>query len=102
MNEMYQNINVNIFSVMPNHLHLIIEVKNDNGASRTPHPTNSVVSSYVGTLKRFVNKQIGKSIWQKGFYNHIIRNEEDYITKAQYIDNNPAKWQEDEYYQQQL
>lgn len=36
----------------------------------------------------------GKPIWQKGFYDHVIRDEQDYLTKAQYIDNNPAAWLE--------
>lgn len=98
MNEMYDNINVEKYIIMPNHLHLIIEIKNNNGASRTPHPTNTILSSFVGTLKRFTNRKAGKNLWQRSFYDHIIRDDEDYITKAQYIENNPAKWQEDEYY----
>ena len=68
------------------------------GAGGPPHPTNSLISSFVGTLKRFTNKKIGKNIWQTSFYDHIIRDEDDYITKAQYIENNPAKWTEDKYY----
>lgn len=98
MNEMYDSINVEKYIIMPNHLHLIIEIKNNNGASRTPHPTNTILSSFVGTLKRFTNRKAGKNLWQRSFYDHIIRDDEDYITKAQYIENNPAKWQEDEYY----
>ena len=99
MNKIYNNINVNKFVVMPNHLHLIIEINNGGGASGTPHPTNSLISSFVGTLKRFTNKKIGKNIWQVSFYDHIIRDEDDYLTKAEYIENNPAKWTEDKYYQ---
>lgn len=38
------------------------------------------------------------SLWQNKFYDHIIRDEGDYLTKAQYIENNPAKWIEDKYY----
>ncbi|MGN0540943.1 MAG: hypothetical protein ACI4IZ_04865, partial [Acutalibacteraceae bacterium] len=38
------------------------------------------------------------SLWQNKFYDHIIRDEDDYLTKAQYIENNPAKWIEDKYY----
>ena len=40
----------------------------------------------------------GKPLWQRGFYDHIIRNEADYLRIWQYIDTNPAKWEEDEYY----
>ena len=52
----------------------------------------------IGQLKRYVSKVCGFSIWQKGFYDHIIRGEEDYINKAEYIINNPLKWNEDELY----
>ncbi|MDE6658994.1 MAG: transposase [Eubacterium sp.] len=97
MDNFYDNINIYKFVVMPNHMHLLIEIKN-NGASKTPHPTNSTVSSFIGTLKRFTNKKCDTNLWQRGFYDHIIRDEEDYITKAQYIENNPAKWLEDKYY----
>ena len=40
---------------------------------------------------------IGK-LWQTSFHDHIIRDEHDYLTRWQYIDDNPAKWAEDEYY----
>ena len=49
-------------------------------------------------MKRYVSKQLGKSIWQKGFYDHIIRDEYDYQIKYQYIDENPEKWIDDELY----
>ena len=97
MNKIYNNVNVEKFIVMPNHLHLLIEITN-NGSSGTPTPTNSVVPSFVSTLKRFTNKKIGKKLWQRSFYDHIIRNEEDYLNVWEYINNNPAKWTEDKYY----
>ena len=78
MNKIYNNVNVEKFIVMPNHLHLLVEITN-NGSSRTPTPTNSVISSFISTLKRFSNKKIGENIWQRSYYNHIIRNEEDYL-----------------------
>ena len=40
---------------------------------------------------------MGSVLWQNKFYDHIIRDEDD-LTKAQYIENNPAKWIEDKYY----
>ena len=52
----------------------------------------------VAGMKRYVSKQLGKSIWQKGFYDHIIRDEYDYQIKYQYIDENPEKWIDDELY----
>ena len=82
---------------MPNHIHIILIVDN-NGTSKAPSPTNNVISHAVSTLKRFVNKEIGYNIFQRSFYDHVIRNEEDYLNVWNYIDTNPAKWQEDKYY----
>lgn len=41
----------------------------------------------------------GQKLWQTSFYDHVIRDEADYLTKWNYIAANPAKWAEDEYYQ---
>ena len=95
MNSIYNNINVEDFVVMPNHIHMLLVV---SGSSGTPTPTNSAVPSFISTFKRFCNKQIGCNIWQRSYYDHIIRDEEDYINHLRYIDDNPAKWLEDKYY----
>ena len=73
---------------MPNHIHLII-IKNKTGKS---------ISEDIRALKSVVSRAVGRPIWQKSFYDHIIRDEEDYLTKAEYIGNNPSKWIEDELY----
>ncbi len=49
-------------------------------------------------MKGFVSKQIGFSIWQKLFHDHIIRNEDEYRQIWNYIDTNPLKWHEDCFY----
>ena len=102
MNEIYDNINVNSYVIMPNHVHLLIVISNThtNGTSRAPSPTNSIIARYVSTLKRMTNKQCNADIWQRSYYDHIIRDDEDYIYHLQYIDENPRKWLigKDEYY----
>ncbi len=102
MNKRYSEIKIEKYVIMPNHIHLIVSVeKTDScGASGSPLPTNSLVSRHIGTLKRFCNKQIGGNIWQTGFYDHIIRDDDDYIYHLQYIDENPRKWLigKDKYY----
>lgn len=87
----YPNCVVNHYVIMPNHIHLIIAINNNSGRIISA-PT------VIGQFKRYVSKECGFSLWQKGFYDHIIRDDEDYMTKAEYIQNNPAKWLEDEYY----
>ena len=83
---------------MPDHIHLLISVNNalPYGQSGTPVPTNdnknSVVAKFVSTFKRYCNKEYGENIWQSRYYDHIIRNEQDYNEIWEYIENNPKKW----------
>ena len=80
---------------MPEHIHAIVILKGktnvDNGTSRAPSPTNNRLSHVVSTFKRFCNLEIGENIFQRGYYDHIIRDREDYETRKQYIYNNPIK-----------
>lgn len=79
MRDFYDDIKIDKYVVMPNHIHLLIKIiKSDNGPSGKPVPTNSKISNFVGTFKRFCNKQYGKNIWQYRSYDHIIRGEQDY------------------------
>ena len=58
-------------------------------------PTISII---VQQLKGVITKQIGQSVWQKLFHDHVIRSEADYLKIWEYIDNNPIKWEEDCFY----
>ena len=53
------------------------------------------LSNVIQQMKRITSKQAGISLWQKGFYDHVIRNDEDLATVRQYIRNNPLKWIQD-------
>lgn len=44
------------------------------------------------------NRTAGVQLWQRGYYDHIIRGQLDYDTIWQYIDENPAKWPHDQFY----
>ncbi|MDE6412795.1 MAG: hypothetical protein K2K42_02715 [Eubacterium sp.] len=85
------------YVIMPNHIHLIIVKENEqSGTMWSSCPTN--ISSNIRTFKTLITKEIGVSIWQSKFYDHIIRDEYDYMVHVQYIEENPAKWVEDKYY----
>lgn len=87
------------YVIMPNHIHLLIRVSNQNGTSRAPSPTaNALIPMYISTLKRFCNRDIGRNIWQRSFYDHIVRNEDDYLNICEYIETNPLKWDKDRFY----
>lgn len=51
-------------------------------------------------MKGTVSKLAGFSVWQKGFYDHVIRNDADYLETWAYIDGNPQKWCEDDLFAQ--
>lgn len=91
-------ISVEKYVIMPNHIHLILLVKNNIGTSKAPSPTNNIISHSISTLKRFVNRDVGENIFQRSFHDHIIRGENDYLKIWNYIDTNPQKWEEDYFY----
>ncbi len=91
----YNYVSIEKFVVMPNHIHLLLMI--DNGGRIISAPTKTV-STFVGQLKRSVSKTIGKSIWQKSFYDHVIRDRDDFLVKWKYIDENPLKWHLDKYF----
>jgi len=56
------------------------------------------IPQIVQQLKGIITKQCGRAIWQKSFYDHVIRDEQDYLDIWAYIENNPEKWVEDKMY----
>ncbi|MBE6530712.1 MAG: hypothetical protein E7679_01280 [Ruminococcaceae bacterium] len=98
-NEFYGNITIDQYVVMPNHIHIMLLLR-DNGSPRTSTPTRqtSAISHFVSTFKRFCNKEYGENIWQRGFYDHVIRNKQDYEEHIKYIHENPIRWHYDELY----
>ncbi|MEG0894888.1 MAG: transposase [Oscillospiraceae bacterium] len=106
INNTYSNINIEKYVIMPNHIHLLIQVcyvedmylSKKDGTSKTPSPTNAVIPSIISTLKRFSNKQVGFNMWQRSYHDHIIREKTDYEMILKYINENPYKWQQDCFY----
>jgi REP element-mobilizing transposase RayT len=87
-------LSVEKYVIMPDHIHLILYIDDIDlfGTSRTPSPTNFRIPKTISGFKRLCNKEIGKNIWQRSFHDHIIRDEKDYITRWDYIDNDPTLW----------
>ena len=89
---------VDKYVIMPNHIHIIFRIPpQGDGPMGTSAPTKSI-PMVVRFLKRDVTMACGFSVWQRGYHDHIIRNDTDYQRIWEYIDNNPAKWREDCYY----
>ena len=90
--ERIQGILVAKYVIMPNHIHLLVCIDQTNGTSGAPSPTNYAIPRMVSALKRLVNRQVGQNIFQRSYYDHVIRDEADYLEKWNYIDTNPARW----------
>ena len=57
-----------------------------------PTGRSSTLARFVGTFKRYCNKEYGRNIWQSRYYDHVIRNQRDYDEIWEYIEINPRKW----------
>ncbi|MCD6561161.1 MAG: hypothetical protein J7L16_05320 [Deltaproteobacteria bacterium] len=124
----FRNIQLHEFVIMPNHVHGIIEITTvgadsisalsisadsmsakDTGAEIDSAPTPAIPKivqsfkrhttiEYIKMVQLNIVPPFEKRIWQRNYYEHIIRNEKSYYQIAEYIRNNPLKWQEDKYY----
>jgi putative transposase len=147
LSERFEKFELDVFQIMPNHMHGIILLnefgvgstlavdlntndgngifENKNGGLKNEQPingqpqglpqrdgngtaTNATIGDMVGAYKSLVangcleiykskNKMMGK-LWQRNYYEHIIRNEQSYQNISNYIINNPVKWGEDKFY----
>jgi REP element-mobilizing transposase RayT len=118
--QMRQGVDLDVFIVMPNHIHGIIVLTgtplsaNRRGTMHrapTPQfeqfgrPTANSIPTIIRGFKSSVTQRIieiratpGAPVWQRNYYEHVIRNEIDLEETREYIQNNPLKWLEDEYY----
>jgi REP element-mobilizing transposase RayT len=104
----YPHVELDISIVMPNHLHGIIMIHDDirrGGSRAAPTETRKPLGQLIGSFKTVSTKRInalrltpGEPFWQRNYYEHVIRNEADLAEIREYILNNPARWDEDDYY----
>ena len=91
----YSSVVVDKYVIMPNHIHLLLRIRGEGEGRPMVAPT---VGRVIQQLKGIVTKATGKSVWQKLYYDHVVRNEDDYRTIYEYIENNVTKWKMDKYY----
>lgn len=99
----YEGISVDKYVIMPNHIHAIIVIGCTPETERSrPFPT---LDTILGLYKSGVSREIHKlshqqKVWQKSYYDQILRNESAYLQACRYIDENPLNWlfNEDEDY----
>lgn len=93
----YSYIEVANYTIMPNHVHLLLTHYYDDSGRAMLAPTPDI-SRVVQQFKGAVTKAIGTAVWQKSFHDRIIRNEKEYQKIFEYIDNNPLSWEADCFY----
>lgn len=130
--ERFSNFELDVFQIMPNHMHGIIVLvgagftpaQNDKTAEASKAAANpdrtGTIGDIIGAYKslvaneclkifksRWVGVNIGAGVnpaptmgklWQRNYYEHIIRNEQSYQTISNYIITNPSKWKDDKFY----
>ena len=113
--ELRRYIDIESYIVMPNHFHAIVVIHQPNThfskvsepRSHKPirsfsEPMSESLSTIVGSFKSAVSKKIHqlhgldtRVVWQRSFYDHIIRNEYEHELIYKYIDQNPELWERD-------
>ncbi len=115
----YPNVRLDEFVIMPNHVHGVIVIADNNVGAIHESPQNigahiqvagrdlplqnmANVSKIIGRFKMNAAKQInilrgtpGVPVWQRNYYEHIVRDDDALRRIRQYVRNNPAQWQDD-------
>ena len=89
LNSVYDAVRVDKYCIMPDHIHMILAIETAEGGRTQFAPT---ISRVMKQFKGAITKQVGRPIWQKSFYDHGIRNQQDYDEIWQYIESNPLKY----------
>jgi REP element-mobilizing transposase RayT len=108
--DFYKNIQIKQFIVMPNHMHGIIRVGatpcGRPGQAQGPAPTmslqdvvhrfkSSTTHAYFAGVRNHNWSMVDRRLWQRNYWEHIIRDEKEHYLIEEYITNNPANWEKD-------
>jgi len=121
--EHFPQVTLDEFVVMPNHVHGIITVGANNHlpqhylplpsdetpiqSNEPPRPLQHGTSRTIGSMVRGFKIGVTRwfrantdihAVWQRNYYEHIIRNEDAYLAIAEYIQTNPQRWETDTYH----
>lgn len=103
----FPGVYLDAYVIMPNHIHALFiidktDIKDQPRQEQSPCPTIAdILCAFKSITTKTVNandKTPGRKLWQFRYYDHIVRGEEEYLGVLQYIQENPAKWQDDCYF----
>ena len=100
------HVTIDRYVIMPNHVHLIAVITDDDALRairESPLRSSTIMSKLIGYIKMNSSKAIRRhygdvTVWQRGYYDHVVRNQEDYLALAEYIQTNPLRWELDKLY----
>ena len=111
-----QSVDLDAFVVMPNHIHGILLILDDSNAPGSSHSSESFpprsstlqsgsLGSIIGQFKSTVTRRARRQataycgpIWQRNYYEHIVRSYQSLNDLRKYIAENPARWSDDRLY----
>ena len=92
----FQNITISQYVIMQDHVHLIVGINEQCPGGSVPEAMRffktMTTNDYIRGVKKGVLPSFDTKLWQKSYYDHVIRNQKDYDEIWQYIENNPEKW----------
>lgn len=84
----YPDIDIVQYLIMPDHVHAIIRLMGVKNAASLS------LRYFINTFKGMASRTCKTSLWQRGYYDHIIRNKKELLRIMEYIENNPRAWEE--------
>jgi REP element-mobilizing transposase RayT len=99
LEERYPYLKIDRYVIMPNHIHAVI-ILGHRTAGASPRPTVvDIVCAYKSLTTRECKKNgLKETLFQSSFFEHVIRNQNEYYEIRKYINNNPSQWYFDELY----
>ena len=98
----FLGVRIDKFVVMPNHIHFIVDLQGGHVGPPLPEIVEwfktMTTNEFIRKVKSGLYPPFDRRIWQRDYFEHIIRDEADYQRIWKYIDDNPARWEEDRYY----
>lgn len=98
--ERFEHTAIDIYAIMPDHVHFILRIdRTQTEGGHVGPPLQKMLqwfktmttNEYTKAVKMGLAQPYNKRLWQRGYYEHIIRNDEDYIECMKYIEENPIK-----------
>jgi putative transposase len=113
----YPHIELDEYVIMPNHFHGIITIQNETAvgaihesplrsdiSTRRKMTLSKIVGYFKMNSAKYINQLLNtkeQKLWQRNYYEHIIRNEQSLTQIQEYIINNPSNWEQDELFERQ-